>query len=562
MSYIQVNGYPVPVAHGSDLSYQELSGARQYSFNGKYQYSRNALARAWKFVTAPMSRAEALALAGMLNMRGDGWRWPLLGTAPNGVHYITSGTSVFGWSDQRRVANAGDTAATVVSAYGADGARVYDWHGNTYAPFSGCEGALLVDEGTTNLLAANVANPESGSIGWASVAGATITGSTERKWTGSGCGKMVWTTSFSGAFAVVSGLSSNTRYTFSVYVAPGAGSEQIYLQMQDNPIGGTITVPYTLPADRDTWTRLWASTITGGAATGMDLSILSNTGTSSGTLYFDGAQLEEDLLSPYTPLAWVDSGQDPWGAGSGVRPAGRMSFDTWLNTFTSFTVSAWVNIQFTTTSSNRVVFDSSDGNPKAQLLINTSGAPNLQVNSDSPVSSLSITGLTLSVGWHHLVGTYHAADRTLRLYVDGALAGSDATWSAGRQFYDPANTVSNFTLGGSGAAGAATLQRPMGPIQFYPFAAPLEVVQGWYAAGVDARPVPGVLPLAVSGDVLSAGEEQTYCYGMVDRIVTVPHKPDATGAWEDGACTVQFSLYEADGLVPSFAVVSMIKAEP
>lgn len=554
MSYLHLNGYPIPLRHASEVTFEEVAPLRGYSFNGSYQFGRNGIARAWRCLTAPLPRQEAVALAAMINMRGDAWRWPLGDTAPDGVHYITANTDSFLRTDERRIARSGEAKATLCSAYGADGARVYDWNGNAYAPFSGCEGSVLVEPGTTNILSTAESNPESGSVGWLTSSGSTVTATTDHYWRGSGSANVSDAGASRSAISSAQTVAINTDYVFSTYVKPpveGFAGETIPFRITStgDSSGATQSTNTTLSAgyNPDGWYRIYHTFTTDGSDTTATITI---TCFSTNTDFqIDGGQLEVDVNGGF-PTAYVYSGDDPWGSGNGVRPAGELDYDEFVSGYTNgITISAWMNFQRKAAGlGNKYIFDSSDGVPKVQMYLNDSNQIVATVVGSSN-SNLQLNPVVLDTGIYHLVLTYDPKTATMRLYSNGALIGSDSSWSGARQFFDIENNQDPSSIGTAGSAGANTCPGPIGPVQLYPFAMPLEMVSGMYSSGADDRPVPGVLPLAVHGDVLSAGEKQVYVYGKAERVRTVPHAPDATGQWEDGAAEVQFILSEDEALI-------------
>jgi hypothetical protein len=547
MSYLQINGYPIRVRVGQELSYQDIAGHKAYSFNGRYQCSRNALGRRWAITTAVLPGDEAKALMGMLKMRGDAWRWDLPSdVSPNGVHYIADSSDAEVYSDKRRVPQTAEAKATLASAYGADGSRVYDWNGNAYAPFSGCQGSLLVDGGTTNIGDAVTS--------WAGAGGPTVTTVTDVKWAGSNSRKCAATAAGQGLVSrlfttALGDYVSGDKLTASVYVKCDDPTMQIRLSMWEKYAGvpgynELFTQSLTIPAD--SWQRFMLSGLTdtiGLTSEEVYFSVRTET-TASVSFWVDGFQLENNS-SLVAPTAYVGISDNPWGSGNGVRPAGLLNFDQWMTGFTDgITVSAWVNVQYITSAASRVIVDNTHGNPKVQLHINSAGQPVITCNS-ATASGLVASGAALAVGWHHITGVYSAKDLTAYLYVDGALIASDSTWSGPRKGIDAALFSPDFTLCGSGGAGAQNLAMPLGPIQFFPFATPANFVSGLYASGADQLAVPGLMPLAAQGTMLGSSEEAVYCYAENVRFRMVPHKSPITGEFENGGGEVSFELVEA-----------------
>lgn len=556
MGLLHINGYAIPVEHGGELSYLETASTRAYSFNGMYQFSRNALARSWRFVTAPLSRDEVLSISQMVNMRGDAWRWAL-SSAPNGVHYIWWASNSEAFTDMRRPGKNSESKATVVSAYSADGGRVYDWNGNAYAPFSGCEGSVLVEPGTTNIVSQAIAectdHTQFGSVG-----SSTKDNNADNFWQGSTSVSLITqaATPASGmkfTLTVAGGdYTAGDVLVWSLYVKGTAGGETIRLNVNEDTGSGysyLTQTEYTINASSDAWTRIYLSiSTTASTSVGIELNILNPATYAGGaqTFLIDGIQVEANPPDSY-PTSWVSPGADPWLSGNGVRPAGILDYDTWLSSYTNgFTLSAWVNFQFMSPSASKRIFKSSTGNPNLYVaFLGTNVVQAVYTASDG--SLLNAAAGPYTAGWHHIVTTYDPRDATARLYVDGALAISDDTWSGGRQRWDAESMSGDLSIGTAGVAGANTCPGPIGPVQVFPFAAPAKFIEGMYNSATDDVPVPGVMPLAVHGDILGAGEKRVYCYGEANSIAAIPHKPEATGVWEDGAGRVMLTLYEASG---------------
>lgn len=551
--YLHINGYPVHVRDGFEVSTEEISGQRGYSFNGFYQFTRNTLARRWAVQTMVLPGDEAIALAGMLNMRGDGWRWDLpSGVNPNGVHYIVDDGDAEGYSDKRRVQQAAEAKATIMSAYGADGARVYDWNGNAYAPFSGCQGSLIVDGGTTNFATFN-----DWKGAWARNIGTETldTADSDHYWTGTTSGEITTVASTNAGVVTSSVYTPGAgRYTAgddvvaSVFIKPDAGGEGIRIAIYESTGGAYTEIggqDYTIISDADGWQRIFVQATTDVASAGIVVKLLNVTATVQ-TWNFNGFQLEVDPGDGY-PSAPVKPNEDPWGSGNGVRPAGVLDYDQWMYDFDKgFTVSAWINLQYTGAAGSRVFFRNSNTSTYTQLYISSGDSLIFDVRADvGSALQQAQTGFT-TLGWHHVVGTYSARDRAASLYTDGALVGTDSSWNGAREFVDPSKFGIDFAIGSIGNPGFDA-KIPLGPIQFYPFTMPAHMVTGLYNSATDDVPVPGVMPLACHGLLFGAGEQSVKCYAENVRIRSVPHKSPWTGNWEPNGAELTFELVEAVG---------------
>lgn len=550
MAYLHLNGYAVPVAHASKASFEEVSARRAYTQNAHYIFSRSALVRAWRFQTAILGRADLAALSGMLNSLGDGWRWDLSSSA-NGVYYITGATDQEAYSDMRRPSKALESVATVMSAYGADGSRVYDWNGNAYAPFAGCEGAVLVELASQNRASANQFNP-SATTGFGNIGtGVTLSNSPDNAWIGSTCVAATLPGSVQAEGIATIAFTGRTSYVISGFIklSPSliTAAKSVRCQLYDTTAAASLDYNDITPTDQDGWYRVFAAgSPAGGAGSNVEFRIFIGSNDTAGVMYLDGVQSEDDVGDGY-PTAPVAPGSNPWGSGSGIRPNGVLDYDTFLSTYTrGLTVSAWVNLQRLSPASNTLVWAGADTNPRPLLLMTTSNEASFQVFA-ADGSNLTTLSSAKTAGWHHLVGVYDPVSASAKLYVDGALASTDTTWSGNRTRFDIAGISGDLSIGTAGTAGATWSPGPIGPLIVYPFAATASIIAGWYNNASDNVPVPGVLPLAAHGDFLSAGEESIKAHAKVEDITTVPHFDPVTGAWDDGGGRMSFSLFEEVG---------------
>lgn len=544
MSFLHLNGWAVPVVT-CELAPVGIAEARGYSANGFYQYTRNEYARSWRCRTGLLTSAERDALLQILNHRGDGWQWDLAGDAANGVH--TSSKRFY--SDKFRAAQSAEEVATLSSAYAADGGRVYDWNGNTLALHDGAEGMLHVDPASTNLLTGNQSHPTANGhlTDYAANPPSTSThaADTSRYWTGSGAVQVTVDEAGDG-IEVTATVTALQKYQLSCYVSPRAGGESIRIEYYDTatPTPNQIDVQdYTLPSDVDTWTRIkCGGTQTAGETTAkMRVTLQGGTG----AFGIDGLQIEQQ---DDAPTAWLDAGDDVWGSGNGIRPAGVLDYDQWTAAFSSgLTVAAWVNITTVGGGVQRfIVRTSADANARLELYLNTSDQP-LAVAYASDGSNLSTTGGALTVGHHHLVATYNpAATPTLTLYVDGTSAATDTTWSGARSRLDVETSAGDFAIGSIGSAGTSTSHSALlGSIHVLPYVVPASVVTGWRASAATARPTPAVMPIRAYGDFLQSGNDpngvEVYC-----QVDSAPHEPwFSSGTWQERGGRVAFTLYEA-----------------
>lgn len=549
MSYLHINGIAVPVKE-CQPGYVPIAGNSGYSPNGVYQVNRNGFARQWKVRTSLLSSDMRVALAEMLSHRGEAWRWEL-SSAANGVHYIPDETASEAYSDRIRLPKSASNA-TVMSAYGADGARVYDWNGNPYAPLSGCEGSLLVEEGATNIATANLFDPAN-TTGFGTYGSSTRSHDTEHYWTGDGSIDVALDGLGGSEGVTIGAITGQTDYIISAFVRvdPALAGATIRAQIWDDTASVWLdSARDTVATYADGWYRVYATGApAGGASSDVYLRIWVPSNGTAASFFVDGvmAEVQPSLLKPTAP---VDPGSDPFGAGTGVRPAGVLD---WANTFVAsytqgITLAAWVNIQNLGVSAvSAVLIDSADDFPKIVLFWEDGSGDRfaLEVASDGGTYLQPRGTQGKTVGWYHVVGVYDRKTNAAYLYVNGALESSDTSWSGGkgRTFMDASGMTGDFSLGTFGAAGANVLPGPLGPCMVLPFAAPAEMVSGWYNGGADSYAVPGVFPLGIHGDVLGTSELNIKALATIDSMPHIEWEKD--GVWQGHGGEIAFTLTEA-----------------
>ena len=532
MSFLHLNGWAIPIAT-CEPSHAGIAESRGYTVNGIYSLQRNSYSRVWRCRTGLLTSQERDALMEMLGHRGDGWRWALLGEDANGQHTA----SKHFYTDKRRPARSGQEVAQMVSAYAADGARVYDWNYNPVAPHAGSEGAACVDKGSTNLLSANEARPTvNGHL--VDVFTGTHAADTTRYWTGSGAVNVNCLATNDGievnATAVVS-----TAYVASAHVYARSDNQQIVVKYLNGAGTELDSQSYTLPTAGQ-WYRLKTAG-TQAVDTTARLRVLSNNGAMD--FGVDGLQIETQTNGH--PTAWLDPGVDVWGSGNGVRPAGILDYETFSTTARrGLTLSAWVNLQAVGSGANDHIVDLFDGTPAAVLFADSSDRFEFQIKS-SDGNTLSCTSAAKAVGVYHVVGVHDPDANSASLYVDGALEQSDTTWSGGsRERFDPEKGSGDTSIGTAGVAGTANWLGTIGAVQVLPYPVPASIVSGWYDSGEDDRAQPGVFPIGAYGGFLQRGDDRVDVYAQLDAS---PHEPYYTGStWETRGGRVAFTLFEAE----------------
>lgn len=542
MSYLQINGYQVPVKE-CEPAYVPIANGSAYSPSGAYQLNRNGQARSWKVRTSLLDSEMRLALAEMLSERGESWRFDL-GADPDGVLYVPDDSVDAVWSTSKRVPKSAINC-TVLSSYGADGSRCVDWNNTPIAPFSGCSGAVMVDAGTTNLFTQNESNPESGALGWTASGAALVVADTSNYWTGSASARLQ---TAAGGTAISSSrtVSGSTQYVVSMRVKYISGDLTAVIRVVENDGAATTTTTATSLYSTDRWVTITHTFTTQAGTTACTVELLPSIATAD--YCFDGCLLEANADG--LPTAWINAGVDAYGSGAGVRPAGVLDFDSFCSSYVNgFTLSAWVNLQIVGRALEHGIIDLGDSSPRATLYFydNSSDRFTLKVFASDGSTLQPLSSSYSTPGWYHVVGTYDAGTRTARVYVNGVLDGTDSSWSGAKQYYDGEKLLGDFSIGTFGAAGLNTFGGTIGPVMVLPFPAPADMVSGWYdlsqdTFGYPSVPVPGILPFAVSGDVLGTSEPYVYCYASVDAM---PHiQWEKNGVWQGHGGELAFTLRE------------------
>lgn len=544
VKFMHLNGWAVPIVTCEPV-HVPIADARGYGPNGVYQFARNEYARAWTCRTGLLTGAQRDALLDILGHRGDGWSWPL-SAAPSGVEYLNATTDSPGFSSKFRAQSA--QLATIVSAYGGDGSRVYDHNGNPMAPFAGAAGSVVLDHGTTNLLAA-VHAQATASGNFTALGGGVLSTDTSRYWRGGASVKCVATNAGDGLQpnAAVGGLANATRYSVTVHVKRLSGDAELRLLETGGSNPGSTIAAIPWASDNDAWIRATAARVTGATAGTLTWQVVQKNATAA-TFWANGAQLE-NTATHFEPTAWIDSGADPWLAGNGVRGGGLLDYSNFITTYTrGCTIACWYNVQRVTSASLRQLVRTAGVDPRFDIYINTAG----QVVSEAVASDGSFirsnTAGAITLGWHHFVAVYDRDASSLTLYVDGVSQGTDSYWGGGRQYWDAENTSDVVTIGTQGLVGAQAALGIIGAIQLLPYPVPASVADAWYdyddvlLTFRDDRAQPAVMPIGAYGSFLHGGDRYADVYAQVD---SAPHEPWFNGStWETRGGRVAFTLFE------------------
>lgn len=147
--------------------------------------------------------------------------------------------------------------------------------------------AILIEEGTTNLLTANQSSVETDTTGFAPRGAATITKDSTYAVHGNSSLKVVTSNvaSSEGFYTTNTNVTAGTTYTASVYLR-GTGTVGVVIVNQNNV--GLNTVNVTL---NDTWQRFAVSAMAQSEDTSFSIHVRTNT-QQAATFYADCLQLE------------------------------------------------------------------------------------------------------------------------------------------------------------------------------------------------------------------------------------------------------------------------------
>lgn len=214
MSYLTLNGWPVPIPYGSGSHGGEEIGSRDRAYSGTLRKATRAFKRPWKFTTRMLQQSDAEFLEGML--RGDGWHFDFqsdLYAARRGAGPVAgySGASIS--STQKLSGNSyslkitGGNSITFQTPVGAGQYPDYTimfWH--YYTEWQFCAILGDISAATVTRYIANVGNS------WVPTSGSTI---------------LCWT------------LNGTTGVTLQGEQTSGAGADVYY--------GDLVVLPYLVP---------------------------------------------------------------------------------------------------------------------------------------------------------------------------------------------------------------------------------------------------------------------------------------------------------------------------
>jgi len=302
-SFLEINGWTIPVEAGSVKSTPIEIGSRSRAFDGTYRSEVRKVKQRITATTTPQKELVREAIIGII--RGDGDVWPY------GVKTAAETADLY--SHAGLAPNTADADGTLVPGFGADGDRVLysDFFATAAAarPFSPFrQGHLAVDPATSNLFSADQRDCENGTTGFHAFGTGGVGSSSDHYW------QQVNSIQVSAALAIDDGVETDA-------VDPGAGSAtktyvaSFYLKFTNTGsypnadwtchlrdiTNGASGDPVSITAVASTWVRC-ACKITIGAIDCRDLRLRITADATGSQCVIDGLQLEE---LDY-PTAWVD----------------------------------------------------------------------------------------------------------------------------------------------------------------------------------------------------------------------------------------------------------------
>ena len=542
MAFLKINNYTVSVAPGSERMSTISAGARGRSPNNNFFVNQaGSLKRQWSFETTPMTMADAQGFIGMLEMRGEHFKYGGI----TGVSFYGDGIAR---SQKGRSQTVAGASVRTHSVRAADGALVYLKGGALAAPYQEftrnatlpLEGCWWPSRTATNELSANNADPEDGTHLTLLSTGSLST-ETNRKWYGAACVKWNPGTVGEGVRTSWQNVTATSNYVAAIHVRGSIASQSITLQLVDqggaNVIGSATN--YILPVSTDTWTRLWTN---GTSSTGVNTSIFIRAN-SADAFYVDGLSLQK-IPDRQAPTAWAPGTTDI-GTTSGAYDSAffRDMKNGWTINFwcmnPNTTYTDWIYIVRQNVSFGLINIVSKLGDGKILVELSDASDPARTAWSYSVTSTTAMTAV-----WRMVTVTWDPFTPTLKVYINGVLEATDTTNSGTRAIdYNDANISTAVLNVGHDNAVVASVGALISNLSFLPYVASANLITGWYGTGASTDDSLSFFPLHCSGDFITESEESIYAFGQVNDVQTVSHVN--AGVWDNNAVRIKFTLEEA-----------------
>ncbi len=279
--------------------------------------------------------------------------------------------------------------------------------------------AVMVEEGTQNLLTANQSSVETDTTGFSILGTATISRSTAKAWNGSASLKVSASAvghgvrTYLGAPAATPG----TAYTGSFYIAGDVGGERIAAQIQffdaSNNFLAEATAFLTITTS---FARLTVTATAPAGTASVGLKAMCN---QSGTcvFYIDGLQVEAE---PYATS---------WTLGGTTRsPETLTTLKAGVFSDTEGSVQCYIQPWRSYGTNHQFIFDGGGAaNKNLQVYIDAAtGKPTLVYGTGSTEVTVTSSGAVVASGTWYDIGWKWSTDG-VTLYVNGANVGNNAT---------------------------------------------------------------------------------------------------------------------------------------
>lgn len=500
MAFLRINGLTVPVTSCEETQLE--IGSRGRSFGGSPLTDRRAVKREWTVTAKPQREADALALIGLVQGRGQ--YFPLTSDL-----YSTKGLAISGATDSGLVTAAGRLGVT----------------DDAYAAFSG-----------TNLLTVNQSNVETDTTGFTAQGTNTAIArsSTQAK---QGTYSLSVTDSTSpangdGVRVNATSISSSTDYLFQFQLYHDIATKQYTVTAVGNVSGTLGTLVISSPTV-DTWEPHALQFTTGGSDTTVYFDILVSS-YSSGNVGFYVDALALYASSSTLPVPWVAGGSaiDSTGATAGL---GASAISNW-------SISFWARSTIPASAIQQVwgIQNGETGGNHAYGYINTGGTFYAGLY-DSGVTMTGASAFT-DTDWH--MGTVvsrispETGQHEAQMFVDGVSVDTDNT---GTPVPIPAN--STLYVAGPITGTGDMNESHLSELSFHPYAMTAAQVSALYAMTGTSSTVQASLPrFYIDGDIVPEGVYTVTCEGEVTG-ANFSGRVDS-GTWYNNHREIEFTIRE------------------
>ena len=512
MAYITINGITVKVRIGSATLSPKLIGATSRSIGGSLLRDVRAQKREWRFRTPVLSQAEAEALIGLINGRGQ--------------HFGFEDTAV---ADSGLTPSSGTTGAVYYGDTAADGKQqvLNDTAESLYA--AGTK-SIWCGEAATNLLSNDEADCENAVVAHTATGSAALARNATHYWEQTHSLEIDCSGGAGGAQTGSTGAASvspSDEVTFGVWVNGAAGGESVQLKINwrdsgDSSLSTSTSSTFTIN-DSSLW-EFVHFTATAPASTDR-IRVEVSVGNTE-TVYADGWQ----AAVAGVPTPWV-------GGGSSLSAVAPSYTNPLPQGSKALTIAAWINGSASASAGAAlgVILDQRvDSDNRLALYINNTTETLRFAYVAGGVSTLLTSTTPVAFGdiWHVAV-TVDLATSAQKLYVNSTEEDSD-TFSGTAWDLDDVATFLVGNITGSGNP----LNGFVDQLIVAPYVMTATQIANLYNSAT-AQSV-GIPKLICAGDFTP--ESSVECLGRVDRLRNIPLT--LGGTWANNAMEVEFSLLE------------------